>query len=68
MVASRVIGIILMAVGIALITGGIYTSRSLGDSVRTFFGIALSKETLWYLIGGGAAVLSSLFLLLSRQG
>jgi len=63
----RVIGIIVFFGGIALIVGGIFATRSLGDSVRTFLGIGLTKETLWYFIGGGAAVVVSLFLLLGGR-
>ena len=61
---SQIIGIILFFGGIALIAGGIYTSRSRGESARTFLGIGLTKDTLWYFIGGAAAVLASLFLLM----
>ena len=64
---SRIIGIILLFGGIALIGGGIYASQSLGDSVRTFLGMGLAKETLWYFIGGAVAVLASLFLLMSGR-
>lgn len=61
---SQVIGIILFFGGIGLIVGGIYTSRSKGDSGSSFLGIGLTKDTLWYFVGGAAAVLASLFLLM----
>ncbi len=64
---SRVIGIILFFGGVALIVAGIYATRSLGDSVRTFLGMGLAKETLWFFIGGAAAVFASLFLLMSGR-
>ena len=64
---SRIMGIILFFSGVALIVGGIYASRSLNDSVRTFLGIGLTKDTLWYFIGGAAAVLASLFLLMGGR-
>ncbi len=65
---SQVIGIVLFCGGIALIVGGIFASRSLGDSVRNFLGMDFSKETLWYFIGGGAAGLAGLFLLIGGRG
>ena len=61
---SQIIGIILFFGGIALIAGGIYASRSRGDSVRSFLKTGLTKDNLWYFIGGAAAVLASLFLLM----
>lgn len=64
---SRIFGIILFFGGLALLAGGIYASRSLNDSVRTFLGIGLTKDTLWYFIGGAAAVFASLFLLMSGR-
>lgn len=64
---SRIIGIILFFCGAALIAGGYYASQSLGEEVRTFLGAGLTKETLWYFIGGAAAVLASLFLLMSGR-
>lgn len=64
---SRIIAIILFFGGVALFVGGIFASRSLSDSVRTFLGIGLTKETLWYFIGGVAAVLTGLILLFSGR-
>lgn len=64
---SKIIGIILFFGGLALVVGGIFASRSLGDSVRTFLGMGLTKETLWYFIGGAAAVVTSLILLMGGR-
>lgn len=67
MAISKIIGIILFFGGLALVVGGIFATRSLGDSVRTFLGMGLTKDTLWYFIGGAAAVVTSLILLLSGR-
>lgn len=64
---ARIVGFILFFGGIALIVAGVFATRSLGDSVRTFLGMNLTKETLWYFIGGAAAVVTAVMLLLSRQ-
>jgi len=64
---SRIIGIILFFGGVALIVGGFLASRSLDDSVRAFLGIRLTKDTLWYFIGGAAAVVASLLLLMGGR-
>lgn len=67
MVISKLIAIILFFGGLGLVVGGIFATRSLGDSVRTFLGIGLTKDTLWYFIGGGAALCTSLILLMSGR-
>lgn len=67
MAISKIIGIILFFGGLALVVGGIFATRSLGDSVRTFLGMGLTKDTLWYFIGGAAAVATSLILLMGGR-
>ena len=64
---SRIIGIILFFSGVALIVGGFLASRSVGDSVRTFLGMRLTKDTLWYFLGGAVAVVASLLLLMGGR-
>jgi uncharacterized membrane protein HdeD (DUF308 family) len=64
---TRIIGILLVVGGIALVIVGYYSSKSAVDSIRTFFGADLSKETLWYLIGGAASAVAGFFLLLGRR-
>jgi len=53
--------------GVALIVGGFLASRSVGDSVRTFLGMRLTKDTLWYFLGGAVAVVASLLLLMGGR-
>lgn len=64
---SRVVGIILFFGGAVLLVGGFLASRSLGDSVRTFLGMRLTKDTLWYFLGGAVAVVASLLLLMGGR-
>ncbi|HCG63188.1 MAG TPA: hypothetical protein DHV69_04750 [Sphaerochaeta sp.] len=64
---SRIFGILLVVGGGALIVAGYFASRSVSDSVRTFFGASFTKETLWYFIGGAAAVVSGLFVLVGSR-
>jgi uncharacterized membrane protein HdeD (DUF308 family) len=64
---SRIIGILLLCGGAALIVGGYIASQSVGESIRSFLGFKFSKETMWYLIGGGAALVSGLFVLVGRR-
>lgn len=64
---SRIIAILLFFGGAALIVAGYFASRSAVDSIRTFLGINLTKETLWYFIGGAAAVVSGIFILMGAR-
>ena len=64
---SRILGILLIFGGAALVVAGYFTSRSATDSIRTFLGMNLSKETLWFLIGGAAAFVSGLFVLMGGR-
>ena len=65
--SSRVIGILLLVGGIALLVGAYIASQSTSESVRIFLGFKFGKETMWYLIGGAAAVISGLLVLLGRK-
>ncbi|MGB4406709.1 MAG: DUF3185 family protein [Sphaerochaeta sp.] len=63
----RVLGIIMFVGGVALIVGGYYASQSASESLRSLLGFRFGKETMWYLIGGAAAVVSGLLLLMSSR-
>ena len=65
--STRVIGIVLFIGGIGLIVGGYFASQSASESIRSFLGFKSGKETMWYLIGGAAAVISGLLLLMSGR-
>jgi hypothetical protein len=52
--------------GIALLVGGYIASQSASESVRSFLGFKFGKETMWYIIGGLAAFVSGLFVLMGR--
>ncbi|MDQ2069343.1 DUF3185 family protein [Natronospira bacteriovora] len=58
----RIIGIILIAVGIALLFFGWQASESVGEQLREELTGRYSDQTMWYLIGGGAAVIGGLLL------
>ncbi len=64
---TRILGIVLFVGGVALIVGGYFASQSLSESIRSFLGFKFGKETMWYLIGGAAAVVSGLLLLMTRR-
>lgn len=64
---TRILGIVFFIGGIALIVGGYFASQSAAESVRSFLGMKFGKETMWYLIGGAAAVVSGLILLMTAR-
>lgn len=66
--SSRIIGIILLVGGVGLIVGGYIASQSASESLRAFLGMKFGKETMWYLIGGAAAFISGLFILMGSRG
>lgn len=53
--AQGILGIVLIAVGIALLVFGWNASQSLVDQVSETFTGRFTDETMWYFIGGAAA-------------
>jgi len=64
---TRILGIVLFIGGVGLIVGGYFASQSASESLRSFLGFRFGKETMWYLIGGAAAVVSGLLLLITGK-
>jgi len=62
---SRIFGIVLLVAGAALLVIGMNASHSVGDQVSQTFTGRFTKETMWYLIGGGAAALFGLLMVFS---
>lgn len=65
--SNQVIGIVLLFGGLALLGGGYIKSQSVSGSLRSFLGFKFGKETMWYLIGGAAAAVSGLLLMMSGR-
>lgn len=63
---SRVVGFVLVGLGVVLIIMGVVASQSLADSLSTTFLGRLTEGTLWYFVGGGASVLVGLVLAFGR--
>jgi Protein of unknown function (DUF3185) len=62
---QRIVGIVLLVVGVIVLIVGMNASHSMADQVSNTFTGRFTKETAWYLIGGGASALFGLLLLLS---
>jgi uncharacterized membrane protein len=52
--SPRILGIILLVVGVALLAFGFNATDSVADSVKEGFTGRYTDKTMWYLIGGGA--------------
>ncbi len=58
----RVIGLALLAVGVALLVFGYNASHSVGEQVIEGITGHFTNRTMWYLIGGIAATVSGIAL------
>ena len=61
---QRILGIVLLIGGIVLLIVGMNASHSVADQVSSTFTGRFTRETAGYIIGGGAAALVGLLLLL----
>jgi hypothetical protein len=60
--AQRIFGIVLLVVGVVLLILGMNASHSMADQVSNTFTGRFTQATTWYIIGGGAAALFGLLL------
>ena len=59
---QRIFGIVLLSMGIALLITGMNASHSAADQISNTFAGRFTHETVWYLVGGGAAALLGLLM------
>lgn len=62
MSSIKIVGIVLIVVGAILLFFGIQSSQAAGDQIVEAFTGRFSDMTMWYLIGGAAAVIAGVFL------
>jgi hypothetical protein len=55
-------GIVLLAVGVVLLVVGMNASHSAADQLSNTFTGRFTRETVWYFVGGGAAALLGLLM------
>ncbi len=65
--SSKLIGVILLVVGLALLYFGYQSTQSVGNQVIETVTGRFTDETMWYLIGGAAASAAGGFLLFFRK-
>ena len=62
MSSTKLIGVVLLVVGAVLLYFGYQSSQTLGNQLTEAFTGRFSDTTMWYLIGGAAAVIAGGFL------
>jgi hypothetical protein len=62
--AQRLVGIVLLVVGVVVMIVGMNASHSVADQVSNTFLGRFTARTAWYMIGGGASALLGLILVL----
>ena len=61
---QRIVGIVLLVVGVILLSVGMNASHSLADQVSNTFTGRFTQATTWYLVGGIASALFGLLMVL----
>jgi drug/metabolite transporter (DMT)-like permease len=64
MLPQRIVGVVLLLVGLVLLGIGMNSSHSVADQVSNTFTGRFTRETVGYMIGGGVAALAGLFMVL----
>lgn len=62
MASSRLLGIVLLVVGVGLLYFGYQSTQSVGGQLTETLTGRFTDETMWYLIGGAAAAAAGAFL------
>lgn len=62
MKSQKLIGLVLLVVGLVLLYFGWQSSESVGEQLTEAVTGRFSDETMWYLIGGAAAFMAGVYL------
>jgi drug/metabolite transporter (DMT)-like permease len=66
---QRILGIVLLVVGVALLVIGMNASHSVSDQVSHTFTGRFTQATTWYIVGGiASAVLGALMMMFGVRG
>ena len=61
---QRIVGVVLVVVGVILLSVGINASHSLADQVTNTFTGRFTQATTWYIVGGIASALLGVLMVL----
>ena len=59
---QRIFGIVLLVGGVVLLIVGMNASHSAADQISNTFTGKFTRDTAWYIFGGGAAALVGLLM------
>ena len=62
METGKIVGLVLLVVGVMLLFFGWQGSESVGDQVTETITGRFTDETMWYLIGGAAAIAAGAYI------
>lgn len=65
MSSQRIAGIVLLVGGVVLFLVGMSASESVADRLSNFFTGQFTDATVWYIVGGIAAAVTGLLLLMA---
>ncbi len=65
---TRIIGIVLLVGGVALLVMGLNASHSVADQVSNTFAGRFTQTTTWYIVGGIAAGVLGLLMAVTGFG
>ena len=68
MSSNRILGVVLLVVGVGLLIIGLNASDSVADQVKETFTGRFTDKTTWYIIGGIGLGVLGLLLTLSGGG
>ena len=61
---QRIVGVVLVVVGVILLSVGMNASHSLADQVSNTFTGRFTQATTWYIVGGIASALLGVLMVL----
>ncbi|WP_148861091.1 DUF3185 family protein [Marinobacter fonticola] len=67
MTTTRIIGLVVLVIGVLLLYFGWQSTQSVGEQLSETLTGRFSDETMWYLIGGAAAAIGGAFMVFCRN-
>ena len=64
---KRILGLLALVAGVALLVIGLNASHSIADQVSNTFAGRFTQTTIWYIVGGLAIAVVGLFLLIAGR-
>ncbi len=62
---QRILGFVMLVIGLSLLFVGLNASHSAADQISNTFTGRFTRDTSWYIFGGGAAALFGLLMVIA---